>query len=797
MKRNRPWTWLIAMAVVGAAMGQSPAPPASAPAAPAPPELLGAAGNLRRLQITGVPPAVADDLRHALIRYYPLLHEAAPSTPIKVFLPHLAGAARQALLAGGYPDATADATNTDGPLKLVVHAGEKYKAGAVRVDAPAGVDIQRIAELLTKGHPADMLHTVKMNTDTVTISLAPQPDASDVEAFWNTGGDGPFYDLFAQRVQDAVQTGLWEQGFSRGKIGVSWDRDTKAKTAALHVAITDVGPRMVLTQVDVSRTGANSPELVRQFLGITVGQPVDLRTVRGYFDKLYESGRFARQTMLLTALSPGKAALQMDLEEIPDVPRLDQPLSETEQALLRARDFAQAFVHQPDDLEMSFKQPHGMVEFTIGTRGGLFVDLSPADAGAFAIPLKGQVQGQLLFTPDTFAVRFNDEDHYFAKIHVPARPFVAVLLEPHNFYLGTGANFARQPEDTAFELRALVEPAAMLSLAHSPDYHVDVKDGVLTASGKSGELTADAKTGRLLRWTNSWERGASAHASLAAGRMEAAPGPNLYDAAHPVGSVIRISAIHLLPESFFRSGATDAEKAAARAVVGRILPPHQFDGLESGLQDALVYQGNLFVPMGNQEWEAGGGFAKTLSPWMPAIDSLFAYGSWPHTLLRESLFPHDAAVQAAEIRRLFNDPSIGPLGDLCLAESSHNPDIARGYAQHGLDRLNAQALAADLDVLLSPDAPGSQMLRSALEHLRDLPAADEQTLAAAFDPSAAGVLDALYRALQLQKEQPLEKAIPAITADIYPAIKPYLEGRLAFFVPPQPQVLPDLGINPP
>jgi hypothetical protein len=153
-------------------------------------------------------------------------------------------------------------------------------------------------------------------------------------------------------------------------------------------------------------------------------------------------------------------------------------------------------------------------------------------------------------------------------------------------------------------------------------------------------------------------------------------------------------------------------------------------------------------------------------------------------------------VNPAEIGFLHDDPTLGPLACLVIAEQLDNPLLSAEFARLGRQRVTAPALANDLQVLIGGAAPGPRATRALLTRLRNLPPADVQTLSAVLPPDAATVLGALQRFLQLHKDEPVEKHLSEMADALLAGIKTTLQTRLDLLSPVEtPNTIPDMGIS--
>jgi hypothetical protein len=159
------------------------------------------------------------------------------------------------------------------------------------------------------------------------------------------------------------------------------------------------------------------------------------------------------------------------------------------------------------------------------------------------------------------------------------------------------------------------------------------------------------------------------------------------------------------------------------------------------------------------------------------IPRLYPYGSWPWTLCRQMALPADPG--SRELRRLYQDPTLGPLACLTAAElyARSDPAIAHNFASLGLQRLSPQAFNQDAAPLLSIGGQAAAA-RDALANFRDLSDDDFQALLPTLPPLAGPPLIAIRRVLLKHRGQPIAQALPDLLEMLYPLLEPALSAEL-------------------
>jgi hypothetical protein len=155
---------------------------------------------------------------------------------------------------------------------------------------------------------------------------------------------------------------------------------------------------------------------------------------------------------------------------------------------------------------------------------------------------------------------------------------------------------------------------------------------------------------------------------------------------------------------------------------------------------------------------------------------MFPKHSWPATVMRELalIAAGEGKYANAELERIFNESSTGPLGCLTVARlmaSAGNPMSSRLFAQQGLSRLDPEAFIRECNGLLSGDSGLAQSFDCVRRILRQMPDTELTALANALPAPEAGLLRESAAALKASPD-----AAPMTVLE--PALKNYWLARL-------------------
>jgi hypothetical protein len=325
MRRTKFFTPILLLLACAAATAQA-ADPSSTP--------IGPAGDVSKLVIHGLDDTLAAQLRTALAERLSLIRIEEPSTPENIFLQTIGDAAKQALLADGFPRAAVAPSRDKDLAVLDITPGPRYREGDVIIDAPPGVDASALRNAFTAPIAPSNIH-IQQTGDSIVLTLNGFSDLlkETATADWIPGKPVAYDEQSLDDIADTFRSAMRDQGYTDWDAATNYAPDDVRHVTSLKIAIKSVGPKPRLAVLTIHGNTTNSDAVIREFLHITADTTVDLPTVRQWFEALVASGRFTSQK--LTLQTPAASAqVALDLTELPGVPPLNQPLSPVDQALL-------------------------------------------------------------------------------------------------------------------------------------------------------------------------------------------------------------------------------------------------------------------------------------------------------------------------------------------------------------------------------------------------------------------------------------------------------------------------------
>jgi hypothetical protein len=722
---------------------------------------------------------------------------SAPSAPVESYLPAVQSAVTAGYLKAGY--LTAKATVEPNPasrtIMVTVAEGPKSTCGPIRVTGARTLPVDKLISKLTSERPAGMFpqdFNPRDGSFRLRVNLAVKDPDPPV---WKTGEPVAGDRCGVETLRDAVRRACCELGYFE-----AWTETrfaTEASPCALEINVRSEGPRALLEAVDIQGARKNPPERVAELIGLEVGKPLDLEQLRQAQQRLWEAARFTEHTVTAEPRrgDPSRMRVRVDLREYDEAPPLGQPFSPIEQAALKFRDWAAGIRDREDELVATVRFPTVQVDLALGHRRGFVVRAGPVGAdgaggvGVFATDSEiGLCGAGLVFRSALPSSRF------YIDLAVGAEPDPKPGRE---WSMGVNFGTTNIPKLGAapLELRPALAPVAFIHFVHGREPKLELRDGVLAASGpRIRKLAIDAATGRLLELQFASEDGGQvASLTVRKGAVDEVVASlqrgtrNAYDPAAPTASALRflvIEALHarrLMGEDAVPKERVDSAAAAAM----KLLTNDALSPMETVAASLLrPFRKDVFqVPMPPPPEMRGPAAYSAAAVGLPPIDDLFPRGSWPWTLARLALLIPAGEYRGAteEVSRLLASDDVGPLGYLAAAEllARVNPDMAPPFARRGLQRLDAKWFDKDLDQLLGEGLPPGVVLARLAANLRGLSTPEVEALAAALPAPAAERVRQLSQELRRQPDAPPPQLLRAALRAAWSAeLRGAVEARL-------------------
>jgi hypothetical protein len=769
-----------------------------------PAAVVGALGDLARIEIRGARAVPADQVRRGLAGDRDVQLASTPTAPLDGFL----RTTRTRLLVGyrhnGFPDPRVEvAVGPGGGVVVDVVEGARCAAGGVRVEGAVRVDARRLAAYVVtreEAAPFPMKLLEGGGAELPTWGEVSAPARSP----WRAGDPAPFDEVTLERLSRDVRDGLARQGYFRTRFAVA--PVVTGEVATLVVRIDDEGPPAVLGDIEVTGARRHAPAEIVSYLGLAEGQAVDAGVLQAAQGRLWRSARFWKHTLTMTPPQQAAGAaeprvkLRIDLVEHNRVTPLGREMTAEELAVLRCRDWVEKSVAEGADLVVEGADAAVRARLVLRRDEGVALRWQPLPRPAGAPPAAGlgaltRVEAGLVITSKRVGLydlaarqRFAWEAGGSAP---PLRVSSVIRLVPDldpgtegksGFLIGGGVATAGNAEDRAaggFRFDLLLAPVSFVDLVLArADRKVDVRmdgDAFVLAVG---ELTFrfEGETGRLIELRGVRD-GTAARVTLEPGAL-ARELKSLDEATHRAGGAgaaagdgdgdgdaLAGAVAHAL--TWMSSPTTTPEQRAAGArALRKVLGPAVAAGLAE-LRAAAGGPDAFDIPRDpvSAPDAAAAGPLSILGEFVPAVDRVTARGTWPWTVARESLLiaSRRARHTHLEAGRLYRSADLGPLGCLAVARAyaaADDPASARLFAKRGLERLTAEAFDRDCAALVEGRTAQARFLGAIARALRSLSGDELDALTVPLGHRAAAVLKSLA-ASQPQQPDRADEILPA------------------------------------
>ena len=659
---------------------------------------------------------------------------------------------------------------------VTMNLGRRWMCGTVVIDGSQDIPVEAISRALTQAHKPAMFQT-KLDEGEIGDTCEPGPDdLGNITPYWQPGSPARFDTSYASRLTDAVRTCLAEMGYFHPFLRVSVDPGEKVASLTLHLI--DPGHKAVLRRIECDGLERNTTKSVQEFLKIKPGDAVTLLGIHEMQRRLFESGRFVRHTITVKDI-PGdttRVVLHLDLKETENVPLLSEPLSETDQAMIRFAKWCADSGADGNDWIGTIQSDDSVpyeAHFAWGGRRGLAMSVkltagkSPladqlGDAGEAGLSLNGNQLG--IYLPAAM-IRFEGPCEpglitLNTIVHPRADP-----SEGHVWESLINGQFLYQParvENTEMlHVRRWFQPAAFLSTSRAKTTSAERNGSMLNLKTPGASLSIDAISGRPIKgqWDGEtfklhWTVQPHGVESLAKALADQSP-QNVWASDRSLVSLASFAAQAVCRSNLLNRSATQAQRRHAADVLAKVLDPSQPGSLEQTILQAWAQAAGT----GEFDFPAAPGspgYGSALCA--PAIcgvllsERLFQWQSWPAVVgrcLSLSLIGR-GDLMAPECREFCVPARVGPLSclvmSLCVRSSAM--ENSRIYASAGLDFSSADRFGQDCQAVLNGSPEMDVLARRLGENLRALNSSDVSAIAELLPPNGGSALRAAVAELQ-------------------------------------------------
>jgi|GEM_PF-2462988 len=689
---------------------------------------VGELGSGNRLVFEGNRTFTAEDLYHGLRTHGDWLLAAHPEAPLADYVQTTRAALLRGYQRAGFPQVQITETRwLADPQRLlcVIAEGPRYMAGPVVVKGAQAVPAaQIIARLTTKQKKSeDVSFTKEKPEETVsppalaivTETKAPNltiktkgsevEDADSKDIAWKVGKPAALDARRPAELREMVVKQFARAGWTQAKVEVKPVLDEAVHTATLEVNVLSEGPAAVLAGIACTGLKRDTEAALLKYLELEKGRPFKSGQVQEIEDRLLRSARYTSYKVTATPRKTDQPEMDLKLElvEMPEAPRLGEPLNATCETLLKARDWLNELVRSGSEdlvytLELQPSQGHrGELRLIYNARHGLLLTLTVFDEDDQG--RKNPRRVTLRYAPGEMSAFFSAHDgaaRLWLRQPLDSALMVSLFVridtnEPKDNRTTGNVNFGGswkvQKGNGLLDLELTMKPAAALlnSLKFAAEW--EHKDGLMVmkqetadGQGKYGAVIEEA-TGRLREMGNgkgSWNK---AHTEFARFSITTAQGawakaeqeletqtaglPNSYEAGEGFASWAGWLTAGFLNAGFGKTASLTAEEVARRTAAARDfgrsldISGGQFFSVFTASEDDVFYipnkEGTVSLPASTTMVALAG---------LAIVDSLVSEGSWPWLLAREVYYSTTGRNEYTGriLKQVKQDPQLGPLG---------------------------------------------------------------------------------------------------------------------------------------
>lgn len=580
----------------------------------------------------------------------------------------------------------------------------------------------------------------------------------------------------------------------------------------LVIRVEDEGPDCRLGAIEVVGLQRNTQAEFLAGTGLEPGRRMTLELLRSNHERWMDSGRFLN--VLVEPGNPdaeGKAPVRITVREHQDAPRLSEPFTRLDEALLRFRGWLLGWRLGNEDAVLHVEAGTTNAAPRSGPSADLIV--SPRAGVLFrAFQESGRAESLralVMLTTNQSTLLNGGRRQSFVTEQTPGQLMVHLAMgvgQDGQGDLTLAGGVKNATSGPPFRLDLDLSTAGFLRLARLPEripgWKWSERDGILIGGTGETTLRIDAATGRLLEFqmgntglpisTNqgTWERMLDGgfrlelqSNALARAISEAGPAltqaTNRYDASNGLGSFMAFAidaAWELGILELLENHPAPARLLAAGATISKHLDETLFDGLQAAMLGAAVTSEiGFMIPLpidGDGQPGTSSGFDPLVARILGSADRMVVAGTWPNVLVREKAlgFSSRANLAGQGWQSLYESPDTGPLACLVAAKQVRG-QAAQAMALKGLTALSAEAFRRDLTCLLDGDTGAAVLVRRLLTRWSELGSAEMESLLGLFaEPDREAVMAGL--------EVLRAGGSPPLTVRLRPVLDRWWEGSM-------------------
>lgn len=707
---------------------------------------VGPFGDPARLVIHGVQTVPTQEVVKALFDDLDVAYASFPDAPLAEFERLVVEKTIIGFRHLGFAAPRVTTAKPRGHLVLSVDEGPRWTAGGIRVVGARAIDARKLAEDLSHDDPVDSI---------LSPRKAPR---------WDRGKPAPLDEPTRLQFGPRVDELLAQQGYANAKSRVDIVGEAKRGAATLLVTINQEAAPARAGEIEIVNNTIHSREQILDYLNVPSDAVMSAELSTKIKKDLLASGRFTWCGFYQPA-KDSKPRLWVD--EDADAPRLDEPLSSEQTALLKLAAWMDAFDQQNENLVFRTRWDDTWLEITLTPRQGFVARLGARGTSSFsdAFDLAAVYSEDQIALYSSKTARKLDIN-FAGETYIPGATFnVLSDLDKGEGKHGINVvvmNRSRKYADTRSRPRASIRPvlaaSTALSIVTKRHARCEWNGPILTARWGGNLLRVDSRNGRLveLRFSDRKKRLFLRASQAGETKSVTRTTAELFEQRRGEIAVNTASFENILDRQRLISGAAQfvcralaedglaSDDASQRlcALIGRLSRQGVFQPIDDYLVSAMRPQPEFRIPVASPPRETAlwlnfnreDGFQLEINRVTLGVASdLFVPGSHPWWVWREAAFLTNGKTEHAQARlaRLFPPEQSGPVTTLALAEALCLADMnnqAGNWARQRMEYATLDGFRGDYADFLHPSCRASNYVLQVADALRALDPADAEAL---------------------------------------------------------------------
>ena len=694
--------------------------------ADSPPTFVGSHGSVRELIIEGADQIPAEKIRRGLLTDTQFQLVCRPTTYWNTWKKTLQAHLVLGYEWAGFPEAEVEVSWNDekncGVIRVV--EGQRYLNGVIRLEAPDGFDTPAVTRTLNQPSPTF-----------APVTGAQKRDSTEV--MWKAGKYCKFDRFSSENRHLRIEQALHEHGCFFSKFTTRIERNESAHTADLVVTVTDPGPPSIIRQIDVSGLLRHDEATVIEAAGLKLGEELQLTDLRDAERLLMDTGRFWDARCHARRIDDDDSGIRLELNavEYSAAPKLNDPLTERQQAMMRLCGWLNGLSRSNDQLEMKIdmqgEQDLASFHAVIAPQHGWIVSATGRYSGFnFNYAIVAQKGFAAIYSLTNRARLIADDIDLVPGVQLIMQPAISDRDKEWctSLTMGVGGGTSGNAWD-GLDCRAIPVTFIRETIKHGD--HWELKDNILRYENEGLVVIVDARTGRPQSarldsddLTIDLTVHSDAFQTKVAELDSACPEQGHYAS----GTAFFAAEI---ASTVSRSETPQSLTPEARKIVEHLIQPVDQMFVRMWGSEDTQKQTRFWVPVVKKDSKSS--FARlVMVPTFNVTDAFFPAGSWPWILSRE-LAGGMLGISGgtSEFQRLASKTDyLGPVGYSAVGSAIGllNESVGRAFSMSGAHTLNADDYRNDLEILFDAETPFATAFEECVQRFRELDNAQIETL---------------------------------------------------------------------